>query len=311
MTIVRRRSDSAGSAAGGTSTRSRLGRQVVPYLLLVPSFALLGVVLIYPLVYNVYLSFFSWRYTNPAATRFVGFENYLKLFNDPNFWQVSEFTGVFVLATIALEFVIGLLGALLLSSLFKSRTWLATIILLPYLIAPIAVGLNWRLLWNYEFGLVNFFWVLLGGDPVNWLGQSNLAQLAVIITEVWRSTPFVTIILLAGLTSIPRESLEAARIDGTNAWQELVHVILPLLRPSLTIALLFQTIVKLRVFDLIYIMTAGGPGISTQPYGIYIYRTYFRYFDGGQAATIAVVLMLLGALISVAYIRLIYKEVEH
>lgn len=296
---------------GGTARRSRFGRASVPYLLLVPSFALLGVVLIYPLVYNIYLSFFSWRYTNPSATRFVGFDNYLKLFNDPNFWQVSEFTGVFVLSTIGLEFVFGLLGALLLSSLFQSRKWLATIILLPYLVAPIAVGLNWRLLWNYEFGLVNFFLVLLGIDPVNWLGQSHLAQLAVIITEVWRSTPFVTIILLAGLTSIPKESLEAARIDGTNAWQELVHVILPLLRPSLTIALLFQTIVKLRVFDLIYIMTAGGPGISTQPYGIYIYRTYFRYFDGGQAATIAVVLMLLGALISVVYIRLVYKEVEH
>ena len=283
----------------------------MPYLLLAPAFALLGVVLIYPLVYNIYLSFFSWRYTNPAATKFVGFDNYVKLLSDTNFWQVSEFTALFVVLTIMLEFVLGLLGALLLSSLFQSRKWLATLVLLPYLIAPIAVGLNWRLLWNYDFGLVNYFVMLLGGEPINWLGQSHLAQIAVIITEVWRSTPFVTIILLAGLTAIPKESLEAARIDGTNAWQELRHVILPLLRPSLTIALLFQTIVKLRVFDLIYIMTAGGPGISTQPYGIFIYRTYFRYFDGGQAATIAVVLMLLGALISVAYIRIVYKEVEH
>ncbi len=311
MTSFRRETSVAGRAAGGVGHRPRLGRRSVPYLLLMPAFALLGVVLIYPLVYNVYLSFFAWRYTNPAATRFVGFDNYVKLLTDPNFWQVSEFTAFFVVLTILLEFVIGLLGALLLSSLFHSRKWLATVVLLPYLIAPIAVGLNWRLLWNYDFGLVNYFVVLFGGEPVNWLGQTNLAQIAVVITEVWRSTPFVTIILLAGLTAIPKESLEAARIDGTNAWQELWHVILPLLRPSLTIALLFQTIVKLRVFDLIYIMTGGGPGISTQPYGIYIYRTYFRYFDGGQAATIAVVLMLLGALISVAYIRLVYKEVEH
>lgn len=310
MTNVRPHNRAAGVARGGVATRPRL-LQAVPYLLLAPAFALLGVVLIYPLVYNVYLSLFSWRYTNPAATRFVGIDNYVKLLSDSNFWQVSEFTALFVVLTIALEFVLGLLGALLLSSLFHSRKWLATVVLLPYLIAPIAVGLNWRLLWNYDFGLVNYFITLFGADPVNWLGQSQLAQFAVIVTEVWRSTPFVTIILLAGLTSIPKESMEAARIDGTNAWQELVHVILPLLRPSLTIALLFQTIVKLRVFDLVYIMTGGGPGISTQPYGIYIYRTYFRYFDGGQAATIAVVLMLLGALISLAYIRLIYKEVEH
>ena len=266
-----------------------------------------------PLVYNVLMSFQQVdMFTLGALFRpFVGFDNYVKLLTDPNFWQVSEFTAIFVGLTILLEFIFGLLGALLLSSMFRSRTWLATVVLLPYLIAPIAVGLNWRLLWNYDFGLVNYFIVLLGMEPVNWLGSSQLAQVAVVITEVWRSTPFVTIILLAGLTSIPRESLEAARIDGVNAWQELWHIILPLLRPSLTIALLFQTIVKLRVFDLIYIMTAGGPGISTQPYGIYIYRTYFRYFDGGQAATIAVILMLLGALISFGYIRLVYREVEH
>src|SRR5690606_29465242 len=208
VTDLRRTEEAAGGRRSGTGRRFRFGRASVPYLLLVPSFALLGVVLIYPLFYNIYLSFFSWRYTNPSATRFVGFDNYLKLFSDPNFWQVSEFTGLFVLLTISLEFVFGLLGALLLSSLFHSRKWLATIILLPYLVAPIAVGLNWRLLWNYEFGLVNYFLVLVGMDPVNWLGQSQLAQLAVIITEVWRSTPFVTIILLAGLTSIPKETME-------------------------------------------------------------------------------------------------------
>ncbi|MEX2540607.1 MAG: sugar ABC transporter permease [Trueperaceae bacterium] len=265
----------------------------------------------YPLVYNVYLSFFSWRYTNPDATRFVWFENYIRLFSDQTFWQVSQFTLYFVVLTILLEFVFGLLSALLLASLFKSRKWLATVLLLPYLIAPIAVGLNWRLLWNYDFGLVNWLLGLLAIAPVNWLGNSDLSQLAVVITEVWRSTPFVSIILLAGLTAIPKESLEAARMDGANAWDELFHVILPLLRPSLTIALLFQTIVKLRVFDLVYIMTGGGPGVATTPYGIHIYRTYFRYFDGGQAATIAVVLMILGALISVAYIRLVYREVQH
>lgn len=286
-------------------------RRLVPYLLLTPSFLLLGVVLIYPLIYNIYLSFFSWRYINPAATRFIGIENYTALLTDGAFWTVSSFTGLFVVTTILLEFVLGLAGALLLGSLGASRKWLATVILLPYLIAPIAVGLDWRLLWNQNFGLVNWFVTLLGASPVNWLGDSSTAKLAVIVTEVWRSTPFVTIILLAGLTSVPKEVLEAARTDGVNAWQELWHVILPLLRPSLTIALLFQTILKLRVFDLIYIMTGGGPGNSTTPYGIHIYRTYFRYFDGGQAATIAVILMLLGAAISLLYIRLVYKEVQH
>src|SRR5690606_38743443 len=110
---------------------------------------------------------------------------------------------------------------------------------------------------------------------------------------------------------IPKESQEAARLAGAKAWRGLLHVILPVMRASLTVALLFQTIVELPVFGPIHCTTRGGPGISTQPFGIYIYRTYFRYFDGGQAATIAVVLMLLGALISVVYIRLVYREVEH
>lgn len=295
----------------GKGIRPYLRQILVPYFLLAPALSLLIVVLVYPLLYNIYLSFFSWRYTNPDATRFIGLANYVELLADPMFWHVTQFTFLFLAVTIVLEFILGLGSALLLSSLYRSRKWFATLILLPYLVAPVAVGLDWRLLWNYDFGLINWIISLVGVGPVNWLGDTGLAQLAVIITEVWRSTPFVTIILLAGLTAIPQEAIEAARIDGANRWQEFLRVILPLLRPSLTIALLFQTIIKLRVFDLVYIMTGGGPGVATTPYGILEYRTYFRYFDGGKAATIAVVLLLLGTLISVIYIRLVYREVEY
>lgn len=295
--------------AGGA--RPHLLRRATPYLLLGPALLLLGFVLVYPILYNIYLSLFNWRFTDPGSVHFVGLGNYVKLFHSGLFWQVAEFSMSYVVITIVAEFLLGLAGAMLLASLFRSRKWFATLLLLPYLVAPIAVGLDWRLLWNHDFGLINWLVGLVGIGPVNWLGNSELARVAVAVTEIWRSTPFVTIILLAGLTGIPAEAIEAARIDGATAWQEFFHVILPLLRPSLTIALLFQTIIKLRVFDLVYILTGGGPGIATTPFGILEYRTYFRYFNGGDAATIAVVLLLLGALISFGYIRLVYREVEY
>ena len=276
--------------ARSASSRRRIAA-LVPYLLLLPAFALLTFVLLYPTVYNIYLSFWDWRFTNPDATRFVGFANYRKLFTStPLFWQVLRFTLLFTALTIALEFVLGLGSALLLNRLTVARRVISTLILLPYTVAPIAVGLTWRLLWANDYGLVNYAIDLAGGSPVNWLVDPQAVLFAVVLPEVWRSTPFVTMILLAGLATVPKELLEAAEMDGANAWRKFTGVTLPFLIPSLTVALLFQTIFKLRVFDLIVTLTGGGPGNDTVPIGILIYRTYFRYLNGGESATLSVVL---------------------
>lgn len=287
-------------------------KPLIPYLLLAPAFGLLAAILIYPILYNIYLSFWDWRFTAPADRAFINLDNYIYLFTeDPVFWKVFRFTMTFTALTIGLEFIIGLISALLLNGIRTLQRIFSSMLLLPYMVAPIAVGLIWKLLWAREFGLVNYFLTTLGFDRVNWLGEGTNAALAVVIAEVWRSTPFVTLILLAGLTSIPSDIMEAALVDGASRWHTFRYITLPLLAPSITVALVFQTIFKLRVFDLIFIMTNGGPGTDTLPLGILVYRTYFRYMNGGYAAAQSVVLLLLGAAISALYLRLIYREIEY
>lgn len=289
----------------------RSWRPLVPYALLSPVYALVGVVLIYPAVQNVWLSLWSWRITAPTQATFVGLENYGRLLlEDPEFVSVLGFTGAFTVSSIALEFLLGLGGALLLNSLPWVRPAATPLLLLPYMVPAVVVGLVWRLLWTKEYGLVNFLLGLVGLPPVLWLGEPFAAGVAVVVSEVWRSTPFVTLVLLAGLASLPEEPYEAAEVDGAGRWQSFWHITLPLLLPSLTVALLFQTIFKLRVFDLIFILTGGGPGIATLPLGILVYRQYFRYFEGGYAAALAVTTLGIGALVSLAYLRVMYRHVE-
>lgn len=283
-------------------------KRVTPYLLLLPAFFVLGYVLIYPAVYNGFLSLFDWRFTNPAQKAFVGLRNYIRIFtDDPTFTNVIGFTFQFTVHTLVLEMVVGLLIALLLNNNIRGRAFISALYILPYAMAPIAVGLCWRLMWAEDYGIVNYLLSLAGIPKVSWLVGKPV--LAVVIPEVWRSVPFVTLMLLAGLTSIPDDLYEAARVDGANVFRRFRHITLPLLMPSLTIVLVFETVFKLRVFDLIFALTGGGPGSQTLPIGVYIYRTYFRYMEGGYASALSVVLLSIGGVISAAYIKLFYKDI--
>lgn len=282
---------------------------LAPYALILPAYLVLGAILIYPAVYNIWLSFWSWRLTTPHLSRFVGPDNYVRLLTvNPDFWGVTRFTLGFTVATIALEFVLGLVSALLLYGLVRGRRLLTSFLLTPYMVAPIAVGLGWRLMWDRDIGVVNFAIGVIGLAKVNWLAETWPAFWAVVLTEVWRSTPFVTMILLAGLTALPNDVFEAAHVDGANRWQTFRRITFPLILPPLVVSLMFQTIFKLRVFDIPYILTEGGPGTSTMPYGLFIQRIYFRYFDVGNAAAVSVVLLLLGAVIAFFYLRLVRER---
>lgn len=203
------------------------------------------------------------------------------------------------------------LGALLLDRVGRGRSIIASIVIAPYLIAPIAVGLVWRLMLAHDIGLANYLLSLVGLGPFNWLGTTGGAMFSTILAETWASAPFVMLILLAGLTAIPEEVLQAGRTDGCRETQLFRHIILPLLMPSIAVALIFSTIFKLRVFDLVVTLTGGGPGNETTPLGLLIQRTFFRYFEGGQASAISVVLLVLGGVISVLYVRYIYREVKY
>ncbi|HET8576846.1 MAG TPA: sugar ABC transporter permease [Methylomirabilota bacterium] len=284
--------------------------RALPYLLIAPAALILGSVFVYPALENGWLSLWSWKLTAPERRTFVGLGNYIDLFaGNALFRQALGFTLLYTVVTLVVSLGLGLAAALLLHPVATSRRLVVALLLLPYMMSPVATGLGWGLIWGRDFGLANY---LLGAvfrhEPLAWLADPTLAAIALMTTEVWRSVPFVTLVLLAGLAAIPAELGEAARIDGASAWQELWRVTLPLLLPSLSVVIVFETIFKLRVFDLIIALTGGGPGTSTHSLGVVLYRFYFRYFDGGAAAAVGIVLLLLGGVFALLYLRLAGTE---
>lgn len=283
-----------------------LTQRAVPYLLVAPAIVLLGAIFVLPTIENAWLSLWSWKLTAPGRSTFVGLDNYVTLFTESGlFRQALIFTLTYTIVTLVVSLVLGLAAALLLHPVSTKRRLIVSLLLLPYVISPVAAGLGWGLIWAREFGLANFLLGQIGISPQPWLATPLLATTALMVTEVWRSVPFVTLVLLAGLATIPDELYEAARLDGATSWQELRNVTLPLLLPSISVVVVFETIFKLRVFDLIVPLTGGGPGTSTHSLGLVLYRLYFRYFDGGSAAAVGMVLFVIGGGFALLYLWLV------
>lgn len=277
----------------------------VPYLLIFPSMILLTVFLVYPLLDTLWLSLWDYPYFSPETKKFAGLKNYIELFTEDNFRSSLGFTLKFTAACISLEFFIGLGVALVMKRIIRLGSVVRTVAIFPYMIAAIAAGQIWRLLFNHDYGVINYVLRFFSVNPVNWLASQPAAFWAVVIAELWRSMPFVMLVLLSGLQSIPLDILEAARVDGANPVQSFLKITLPLLVPSITVALIFETIFKLRVFDIIITLTGGGPGKYTTPLGVLIQRSYFQTFEAGYSGAISVVLLLLGGIISVVYMKLV------
>lgn len=278
----------------------RLPGWVLP---LAPVLILITALLIWPVAQAVLESFRTEGSWSVAA--------YGQVIGDPVFQSALVYTLTFTAVTIVIELVLGFTAASLLESMHaRARKVLTAAMLLPYLIAPVAAGLIWRLLLHYSIGTVNWGIGLVGIGPVNWLGSSGAAFWSTVLAETWRSMPFVLIILLAGLVAMPKDILEAARVDGASQAQILWQIKLPLLRASIAVALLFQTIFKLRLFELPFILTGGGPGSSTTPLGLLVHQYYFRYANTATASVVSVILLVLGAVIAYAYIRWVYRKAQ-
>ncbi|HEV8307889.1 MAG TPA: sugar ABC transporter permease [Methylomirabilota bacterium] len=297
-------------ARAGRERRRLSAERALPYLLITPAALVISGVFAYPALDNAWLSLWSWKFTAPQRGIFVGLGNYVELFtHNALFRQALGFTLLYTVVTLAVSLVLGLTSALVLHPVTISRRLLVGLLLLPYMISPVAAGLGWGLVWGREFGLANYLLgTVFGIEPVAWLAEPAMAGVALMTTEIWRSVPFVTLVLLGGLAAIPVELSEAARLDGASVWQELRRITLPLLLPSLSVVIIFETIFKLRVFDLIVALTGGGPGTSTHSLGLVLYRLYFRYFEGGTAAAVGMVLLLLGGLFAVLYLKLVPAE---
>lgn len=279
-----------------TSVRARIPQGV---LWVAPAVALLAVLSAYPLVYMVKISLTSVR---GAFT----LDNYLRLFQDRFFAVAAGQTLFYTLVALTCEFFLGLALALLIDSLGRGRGFFRAGLLVPMLLPPVVAAVIWRLIYNPQFGVLNGSLRLLGLDTsrFTWTGGENSAMLSVILVDIWEWTPFVFLLLSAGLQAIPSEPLEAARIDGASWWQTVRDVILPLLKPTIVLVLLLRAMDLMRIFDQIFILTQGGPGVATETVSLYIYRTAFRFANFGYAAAMSFVGLFVTTLFARGLMRL-------
>jgi len=280
------------------ATTRNVSDRALAYVLLAPTVAVLLALTIYPLIYSVKISLHgeSGNWT---------LQNFTRLFADQFFLSALAHTIVYAAIALTFEFLIGLSLALLLNEQMRGQSVFRALLLLPMMLPPVVVGVVWRLMLNSNFGAVNGTLKRFGlnTDALTWTASPKLAMATVVIADIWQWTPFMFLILLAGLQAIPQEPYEAALIDGASAWQTFRHVTLPLLKTAILIALLLRTMDLLRVFDQIFILTEGGPGFATETVSLYIYRTAFRFSNFGYAAAMSFVLLLITNVISVGYMR--------
>ena len=280
------------------------------FLFIVPSLVFVSVFTLYPIVESFRLSFYRMILTLPwLGQKMVGWENYLDLWTDPVAWQALRTTLLFVAVTVPSELLLGLGMALVMNQAFRGRGVLRAIVLIPWAIPTVVSSQMWRFIFNDRYGLFNF--VLFGGDTARYfapLADPRFAMLAIMAAETWKTAPFAALIILAGLQTIPDEVYEAASIDGATAWQKFRHVTLPLLGPALLLALLFRTIDALRVFDLVFVMTQGGPADATNVLQFYGYKKTFAEGMIGYGSTIAVTVFMMSLVLALAYLRALKSE---
>jgi multiple sugar transport system permease protein len=287
----------------------RMLRRFEPAFYIAPAFIVLIIVLLYPLGYAFWLSFHQWTLrTFKQGIPFIGLENYTTLFSNPDFINSIKITFTFVILAISFELILGMALALLLNQEIKGRGFFRSFILLPMMCTNVVIGLMWRLLLNYQYGLVNYYLGQLGVLPIEWLSSPKVAMASVVLVDVWNTTSFVALMLLAGLQSLPDEPYEAARMDGASGLQTFFYLTLPLLKPIILVTLLWRFIDTFRIFDVIYLLTAGGPARVTETVSIYIYRYGFQSFNLGVSAASAFIMLLIMLVIAGLLARAIGKE---
>jgi multiple sugar transport system permease protein len=265
------------------------------WLLLLPALLLLALVFAYPILRAFWLSLFTQNLGTQLKLVFSGLDNYGRMVGDGRFWQSLWNTSIFTLVSVFLELILGMGVALVLNQSFPGRGIVRTISLLPWALPTALMGLAWAWIFNDQYGIVNDILLRLGilQTGISWLGDPTLAMMAVILADVWKTTPFIALLLLAGLQSIPSDLYEAYAIDGASAWQSFWKITVPLLLPQIVIALLFRFAQAFGIFDLVQVMTGGGPAGATEMVSIYIYSTIMRYLDFGYGAALVVVTFLL------------------
>jgi multiple sugar transport system permease protein len=279
----------------------RLGTDYLPFLLLAPAVITLLALTVYPFLYSVYISFFRFKGGRPDT--FIGLDNYARLLQDPHFWESIRTLLLYAALSVTLEFVLGTALALFFTGHFPLRGLWRSLMIVPMMLTPVVIGVIWRLMYDPNFGITAYALRSIGLAPIEWLSKGNWAFVAVVLVDVWNWTPFMFLLILAGLESLPVEPFEAARMDGASRFQIFKDHMLPMLAPTMLVALLVRSMDVLRIFDQIFIMTSGGPGSATEVTSLYLYKTAFKFFDMGYAAAGLFVLLILITILSRIYIR--------
>lgn len=274
-----------------TQDTIRNREQKTGWLLVAPALVILLLVYAYPILRAFWLSFFTQNLGTQLQPEFSGLANYGRMMGDGRFWQSLWNTTIFTSIALAFELTLGMGIALVLNRAFRGRGFVRTIAILPWALPTAIMALAWTWIFNDQFGILNDILLRLGliQEGINWLGDPTLAMMAVITADVWKTTSFVSILLLAGLQSISEDLYEAHAIEGATPWQSFRQITLPLLMPQILIAALFRFAQSFGVFDLVQVMTGGGPAGSTEMVSLYIYATVRRYLDFGYGAALVVV----------------------
>lgn len=279
---------------------ARLAR-LTPYVYILPAALVMVAGLAWPIADAVRLSFYDWPLgTDWSTARWVGLEAFGDMLRSPQVWTSMGVTFAFVLIAISCEMVLGIALALFLEKPIRGMRLFRTVFVLPMMIAPICVGLIWRYLFDANFGPINLWSGALGVAPRAWLAEPGLAFFAIIVTDIWQWTPFVLIMVLAALQGIDGSVIEAARIDGANAWQQIVRVKLPVIKPILIVTLLMRMIDGFRGLEVVYVMTFGGPGQSTELFSLHIYKAAFISQKLGYSAALSILLLCIVAALALA-----------
>jgi multiple sugar transport system permease protein len=275
-----------------------------------PSILLLAAVAVFPVLYSINLSFRAFSLILPGMTgQWVGTDNYARMLSDGDFWHSVVLTIVFVLVGVTIELTLGIALAVVIDSLKVGRRLLTSLLLIPMILTPLVIGLMYNFLFNAQFGLLTYLIRSVGIPlPDGVLGNPGTAFAALIFTDIWEWTPFMALIVLAGLQSIPSEPLQAARVDGAGSWTILRYVTLPMLRPLIAVALVFRAAEAVKEFDKVYILTGGGPGNSTDVVDLFTYRVSFANWDMSYGSALGIVLFVVSLIAGAAMFFFVFDR---
>lgn len=281
----------------------------IKWIFPLPTVLFIFLMMIFPICYTFYISLTDWNIASIIGTSFIGLDNYIDLFQEPRFYNALALTLYFTFLAVGVEVVLGVVMALILNQDFRGKNVVKFLLLLPMVATPVAIGLAWTLFYEPTIGLANYALKILGVPASEWLASRTMVIPSLALVDIWQWTPMIALIVLAGLASLSTEAFESAVVDGANWLQILRYVTLPLLRPTILIAVVLRSIEALKTFDIIYVMTAGGPGYASETLNIYCYHLSFGYFRFGAAgsALIALFALVLGFSLLVLWLRRRYE----